>query len=107
MMKRLLLPGFLFLLLCTCLCISMPVNAQDSTKKAETEKKETPAVAAPAKTRPVYRHHRLYPVANPPAATATPATAPAVNPAIAAQRAKDSAAKTQIDPGQLNAKSLN
>jgi hypothetical protein len=107
MMKRLLLPGFLALCLCICLCVSIPANAQDTTKKAEPEKKEVPAAAAPARTKPIYRHHRLYPVANPATGAATPATAPVVNPAIAAQRAKDSAAKTQIDPGQLNAKSLN
>ncbi len=101
MMKRLLLPGCLFFFLCICLCIT--ANAQDSTKKAEPAKTEAIKTATPLKAKPLYRRHRLYPAA-------APANAAAVSPAaVAAQHAKDSAAqaKTQIDPNQLNAKSLN
>jgi hypothetical protein len=108
-MKRLLLPAFLLFFLFACICLAAPANAQDSTKKAEPEvkapetKAETPA-AAPAKAKPLYHYHRIYPAGtvkpNPAApATATAAPATPVN--------KDTAAKPQIDPAQLNAKSLN
>jgi hypothetical protein len=103
MMKRLLLPGYLFLFLCICLCVTATANAQDSTKKAEPAKTEAAKTATPLKAKPLYRHHRLYPVATPPAG------APASAATVAVPAAKDTAKdlKTQIDPTQLNAKSLN
>jgi hypothetical protein len=103
MMKRLLLPGYLLVFSCICLCVTANANAQDSTKKAEPAKIEAAKTATPLKARPLYRHHRLYPVATPPAG------APAAAATVAVQAAKDTAkdSKTQIDPTQLNAKSLN
>lgn len=93
MMKRLLLPGYLFFILCICLIAIAPANAQDSTKTAAPEKKEAIKTATPSKAKPVYRYHKVYPVAT----AAIP-----IN--------KDSALKAlkvQMDPAQLNAKSLN
>jgi hypothetical protein len=103
MMKRL-FPYFLILIFCFGSGI---VKAQDSTKKAPEEKKvqeekSTPAkstaTATPSKAKPVtHYYHKIKPVVGPlvvPAAT-TPVT----------DTAKANA-KTQIDPTQLNAKSL-
>ena len=100
MMKRL-LPGYLFFLLLIFLCAVTPAKAQDSTKtaasekpiekKAEPEKASVVSVATPPASKPVIRYHR-------PQATA-PQQTPVNN---------DSASlKDQIDPTQLNSKSLN
>jgi hypothetical protein len=105
MTKRFLFPGFLFFFLCLYVCSA--VNAQDTTKKAEPEKKAEPVQqaveksAAPSTAKPLYRRHRISPVVNPPATTVTN-TQPAK---------KDTATqpdlKTPADPAQLNAKTLN
>jgi tetrahydromethanopterin S-methyltransferase subunit B len=91
----------------------MPANAQDTTKKVESEKKVEPEkktepekkavvkTATPLKTKPAYRYHKIYPTPN----QATP-NAAAPNPVAPANN--DSASlKAQIDPTQLNDKSLN
>src|SRR5437588_108456 len=98
MMKRLLRSGYLFFILCICMCITAPANAQDTTKKVEAEKKAEPEKktvikpTAPPKAKPLYHYHKISP-AVPPAAT---------------QINNDSAnLQTQIDPTQLNDKSLN
>jgi len=64
MTKRFLLPGFLFFFLCIFVCNA--ANAQDTTKKAEPEKKAEPtveqAVTKPAvqpAAKPLYRRHRI------------------------------------------------
>lgn len=125
MTKRFLLPGFIFLFLSIFMCSA--VKAQDTTKKAEPEKKAEPttqqAIAKPAvqpTAKPLYRHHRISPAVNP-ATTTNPAqqqvaktTQPqATKPAPqqpAAPTTKDTTQpdlKTPADPNQLNAKSLN
>lgn len=97
MMKRLLLPGYLFFFL--CICAAMPANAQDSLKKAEPEKKIEPEKKAVAKTvtppkaKPVYQYHKVAPLVT---TAAPPAT-----------KVNNDTSKTQIDPTQLNDKSLN
>lgn len=124
MTKRFLLPGSLFFFLCFFVCIA--AKAQDTTKKAEPEKKAEPvtqqAVTKPAAqptTKPLYRHHRISPAVNPAATTnanpqqqvaktTQPVTKPAQQPA--ASTTKDTTQpdlKTPADPNQLNAKSLN
>jgi hypothetical protein len=121
MMKRLLLPGFLVLFLFVCFFAAQKANAQDSTKKAEPEIKavepKAPETKAVLKTttpfkKPAYHYHRLYPAATPAATAAVPATtkpaAPApVQASTAVSQANKDTAKAQIDPAQLNAKSLN
>jgi hypothetical protein len=96
MMKRLILPGCLFFILCICIGVFAPANAQDTTKKVEPEKKAEPEkkpvikTAIPPKTKPVYHNHKVNPAGVP--------AAPVNN---------DSASlKAQIDPTQLNDKSL-
>ena len=104
MMKRL-LPGYLFFLSLIFLCAVTPAKAQDSTKtaasekpiekKAEPEKAATVSAstntAAAPTLKPVIRYHK--------AQSAVPQQTPVNN---------DSAnIKNQIDPTQLNAKSLN
>jgi len=120
MMKRLLLPGYLVFFLFVCLFAAPKANAQDSTKKAAPEIKaaepKAPETKAVLKTttpfkKPAYHYHRLYPAATPATTAAAPATgkpAPAQPQASTAvpQTNKDTA-KAQIDPAQLNAKSLN
>jgi tetrahydromethanopterin S-methyltransferase subunit B len=110
MMKRLILPGFLLFFLCIYVCTA--AHAQDTTKKAETEKKIEPeqkaAVQAtsPSTTKPLYRRHRLAPVVTPPAAPVNNAAATVKNAAAIVK--KDTApAQVQADPAQLNDKSLN
>ena len=124
MTKRFLLPGFLFFFLCFFVCSG--VKAQDTTKKAEPEKKAEPVTqqtvtkpAAQPTTKPLYRHHRISPAVNPAATTnATqqqaakttqqPATKPAQQPATST--IKDTTQpdlKTPVDPSQLSAKTLN
>jgi hypothetical protein len=124
MTKRFLLPGFLFFFLCVFVCNA--ANAQDTTKKAEPEKKAEPtveqAVTKPAvqpAAKPLYRRHRISPAVNPPAATTTnptqqvakttqPAAKPAQQPAAPATTdTTQPDLKTPADPNQLNAKSLN
>jgi len=124
MTKRFLLPGFLFFFLCVFVCNA--ANAQDTTKKAEPEKKAEPtveqAVTKPAvqpAAKPLYRRHRISPAVNPPATTTTnptqqvaKTTQPAAKPAQqqAAPATTDTTQpdlKTPADPNQLNAKSLN
>jgi hypothetical protein len=124
MTKRFLLPGFLFFFLCFFMCGG--VKAQDTTKKAEPEKKAEPLTqqavtksAAQPMAKPLYRRHRISPVVNP-AVTTNPtqqqvakntqqlATKPAQQPATST--IKDTTQpdlKTPADPNQLNAKSLN
>jgi uncharacterized membrane-anchored protein YhcB (DUF1043 family) len=109
MMKRLLLPAFLLFFICALL--TAPANAQDTTKKAEPEKKELPQMVAPPRTKPIYHRHRLYPAA-PPTAT------PAVSPSAAARindstlkanslKAQQAQAPVQPAPAQPIDKSLN
>jgi hypothetical protein len=99
MMKRL-LPGYLFFLLLIFLCAVTPAKAQDSTKtaasekqvekKAEPEKTAVVSTATPSAAKPVVHYRK--------AQSAVPQT-PVNN---------DSAnIKNQIDPTQLNSKSLN
>ena len=103
MTKRFLLPGFLFFFLCFYVCSA--ANAQDTTKKAEPEKRVEPeqkaaatTTTAPQVAKPLYRRHRISPIVNPPATTVTNAQpVTAVQPDL----------KTQADPAQLNAKTLN
>jgi hypothetical protein len=125
MTKRFLLPGFLFFFLCFFVC--SVANAQDTTKKAEPEKKVEPAteqaVTKPAvqpAAKPLYRHHRIAPAVNPSATTTTnpaqqqaakttqPVTKPAQQPATSSTNdTTQPDLKTPADPNQLNAKSLN
>ncbi len=117
MFKRFLLPGFLFFFLCVFVCSA--AQAQDTTKKAEPEKKAEPvtqqAVSKPTvqpTTKPLYRHHSISPAVNPSATTTNPARQVA-KPATqqpATPTTKDTTQpdlKTPADPNQLNAKSLN
>ena len=129
MTKRFLLPGFILLFLSIFMCSA--VKAQDTTKRAEPEKKAEPitqqAVTKPAAqpvAKPLYRHHRISPAVNP-ATTTTTITNPAQQQAAkttqpqatkpaaqqpAAPTTKDTTQpdlKTPADPNQLNAKSLN
>jgi hypothetical protein len=126
MTKRFLLPGFIFLFFCFFMCSA--VKAQDTTKKAEPEKKAEPttqqAVTKPAvqpTAKPLYRHHRISPAVNPATTTTNPvqqqavkttqpqATKPAAQQPVA-PTIKDTTQpdlKTPADPNQLNAKSLN
>jgi len=92
MMKRLLLPGYLVLFLCFT-AFSIQANAQDSTQKASVPAVKK-AVAPPIK----HPYHKPIPAATAPAVTPPAAQKPqiVVNPI-----------KTQIDPAQLNDKSLN
>jgi hypothetical protein len=108
MMKPLLLPGYFLFFLCAFLCITAPANAQDSTKKAEPEKKEVPQMVAPPRTKPIYHRHRLYPAAPPTAAT-TSAAARINDSTVKANSLKAQQAQVQVqqDPAQLNDKSLN
>jgi hypothetical protein len=93
MMKRLLLPGYLIFFLCFAL-YSAQTYAQDSTQKAPTP--IVKATTAPPKV----KHHYNKPI---PAATAPAITLPAAQkPQIVVNPIK-----TQIDPAQLNDKSLN
>ena len=124
MTKRFLLPGFLFFFLCIFVCNA--ANAQDTTKKAEPEKKAEPtveqAVTKPAvqpAAKPLYRRHRISPAVTPPATTTiNPAQQVAKTTQPAAKPVQQQAApattdttqpdlKTPADPNQLNAKSLN
>ena len=97
MMKRLLLPGYLFFMF--CICIVLPANAQDSLKKAEPEKKAVTKAVIPPKPRPYYHYRKIGPAVTPPAAT-TPVSGTVKTDTAAAL-------KNQIDPAQLNDKSLN
>lgn len=132
MTKRFLLPGFLFFFLCFFVCSA--AKAQDTTKKAEPEKKAEPItqqeVTKPAvqpTAKPLYRRHRISPAVNPPANTTTnPAqqqaakttqqvvkttqqvAKPAQQPATSATNdTTQPDLKTPADPNQLNAKSLS
>jgi len=100
MIKRL-LPGYLFFLLVIFLCAVTPAKAQDSTKtvasekpiekKAEPEEASVVSAATSPASKPVVRYHK--------AQSAVPQQTPVNN---------DSASlKDQIDPTQLNSKSLN
>jgi hypothetical protein len=102
MMKRL-FPYFLITIFCLGLNLA---KAQDSTKTAPEEKKATEVKSTPAKSTPAatavkgkpvpHTYHKMKPAPGPlvvPAATVTD-TSKAAN------------AKSQIDPTQLNAKSL-
>jgi hypothetical protein len=103
MMKRL-FPYLLALIFCLGLNI-VKVQAQDTTKQAPEEKKvteekstpvKTPVVATPPKVKPLtHYYHKL-----------KPAPGPLVVPAAVTDTSKAAAAKSQIDPTQLNAKSL-
>lgn len=126
MTKRFLLPGFIFLFLSIFMCSA--VKAQDTTKKAEPEKKAEPTTqqavtksAVQPAAKPLYRHHRISPAINPATTTTNPvqqqvakttqpqATKPAAQ-QPAAPTTKDTTQpdlKTPADPNQLNAKSLN
>lgn len=115
MTKRFLLSGFLFFL---CIFVCSAAKAQDTTKKAEPEKKAEPttqqAVSKPAvqsAAKPVYRRHRISTSVNPPAAATTnPTQQVAKTTQSAAPATKDTTQpdlKTPADPNQLNAKSLN
>src|ERR1700761_1405318 len=109
MMKRLLLPVCLLFFICALL--TAPANAQDTTKKAEPEKKDAPLMVAPPRTKPIYHRHRLYPAA-PPTGTAatTPSAAARINDSTLkanALKAQQAQAQAQQDPAQLNDKSLN
>jgi hypothetical protein len=92
MMKRLILPAYIILFFIIC---AVQANAQDTTKKAPAVKS---AVAKPVTTPLKPRHHyHYYTKANPAAGTALASdTKAVVNPI-----------RTQIDPAQLNDKSLN
>ncbi|MDO3627441.1 hypothetical protein [Mucilaginibacter sp. BT774] len=118
MTKRFLLPGFLFVFLCVFMCSA--AKAQDTTKKAEPEKKVEPVTQQPVTKsvaqptiKPLYRHHSISPAVTPPAAaTKNPAQQAAKT--IAQQPATSSTMdttqpdlKTPADPNQLNAKSLS
>lgn len=136
-MKRLLLPGSLFFFLCFCLLaasanaqdstkkaepeIKIATPPGTSEKKDAVKSAVQPASAADAKTvapkiKRYSRYHKIYPAVNPTAPVVN-AAPPVKNPAITAKTpvvqinkdslAKVNAAKTQIDPAQLNAKSLN
>lgn len=110
MMKPLLLSACLLFFICALL--TAPANAQDTTKKAEPEKKDAPLMVAPPRTKPIYHRHRLYPAA-PPTGT------PAANPSATAARINDSTikannlkaqqaqAQAQQVPAQPTDKSLN
>jgi hypothetical protein len=95
MTKRLLLPGYLILLMCFTMDAAQ-AYPQDTTKKAIPEKKASIKSATPPKVKPPYHNYHK--------------TVPAGNPATAAN-ANDSSQinslKTQIDPSQLNDKSLH
>lgn len=109
-MKRLILPGFLFFFLCIYVCTA--AHAQDTTKKAEPEKKIEPeqkaAVQATSSStaKPLYRRHRLAPVVTPPAAPVNNA-AVTVKSAAAPLKKDTAPVQAQADPAQLNDKSLN
>ena len=105
MVKRFLLSAPLFILISIGLCYT--ANAQDSTKKAEPEKKvETVQQPVIKRAKPLYHYHRMYPAANTTRSTAQPVVQAPAKPA--ATPANDSAAlKAQADPAQLNDKSLN
>jgi len=116
MTKRFLLPGLLFFSLCIFVCGA--VKAQDTTKKAEPEKKTEPVTqqaatkpAAQTTAKPLYRHHRISPAVNPPATATTPVEQTAKTAQQpATSTIKDTTQpdlKTPADPNQLNAKSLN
>ena len=122
MTKRFLLSGFLFFSLCVFVCSA--VKAQDTTKKAEPEKKVEPttqeAVTKPAvqpAAKPLYRRHSISPAVNPPAtATKNPVqqqaakTTQQVAKPVQQPTTTDTTQpdlKTPADPNQLNAKSLN
>jgi hypothetical protein len=118
MTKRFLLPGFLFLFLCVFVCSL--AKAQDTTKKAEPEKKAEPttqqAVTKPAAqptAKPLYHRRRISPAVNPPAATTTNPAQQVTKPTTqqpVTSTTKDTTQpdlKTPADPGQLNAKSLD
>jgi hypothetical protein len=102
MMKRL-LPGYLFFFLLIFLCAVMPAKAQDSTKTTASEK-------------PIEK--KAEPVKAATVSTATNTATPTSKPVIHNRKAQstvpqtpvnnDSAnIKNQIDPTQLNAKSLS
>jgi hypothetical protein len=100
MMKRL-YPYLLTLIFCFSLSIA---KAQDSTKTAPEEKKVTEVKSAPVKSTattapkvkpPTHYYHKL-----------KPAVGPLVVPAATVTDTSKANAKTQIDPTQLNAKSL-
>jgi hypothetical protein len=124
MTKRFLLPGFLFFFLCIFVCSA--AQAQDTTKKAEPEKKAEPttqqAVTKPdvqPAAKPLYRRHRISPAVNPPANATNPAqqqtakttqqaAKPIQQPATSATTdTTQPDLRTPADPNQLNAKSLN
>lgn len=100
-MKRL-FPYFLVLIFCFGLNIA---KAQDSTKTAPEEKKVSEEKSTPVKStvvttspnaKPVtHYHHKL-----------KPAPGPLVLPSTVTDTAKAAAVKSQMDPAQLNAKSL-
>ncbi|MFI5162085.1 MAG: hypothetical protein ACHQHN_12465 [Sphingobacteriales bacterium] len=102
MMKRL-LPYFLIIIFCLG---STLVKAQDSTKTTTEEKKAPEVKSAPAKSTPAtnaakgkpvkHSYHKLKPAPGP----VIPATIPATD------TTKAVPLKTQVDPTQLNAKSL-
>ncbi|MGZ3929538.1 MAG: hypothetical protein ACXVJG_21455, partial [Mucilaginibacter sp.] len=94
MMKRLILPGYLFFFLSICLCTEQAYS-QDSTKKVEPEKKVVVKTATPPKAKPVYHSKKLAP------------TVPVATPANTDTAGQANSLKTQIDPAQLNDKSLN
>ncbi len=111
MMKRLLLPVCLLFFICALL--TAPANAQDTTKKAEPEKKDAPLMVAPPRIKPIYHRHRLYPAAPPTgtAAATTPSAAARINDStvkannLKAQQAQQ--AQAQQVPAPPTDKSLN
>lgn len=112
MTKRFLLPGFLFFFLCFYVCSA--AKAQDTTKKAEPEKKIEPTtqqtVTKPGTqptVKPLYRRHTISPAVHPPAATTVPAQQIPKTTQSATNDTTQPDLKTPADPSQLNAKSLS
>jgi hypothetical protein len=90
-MMKCLIKGFLALVI--CFSVSIQANAQDSTKKVEhppLNDVKTPVV------KPIHRIRK-----------AAPSTTPAGTPTVTTDTAQANALKAQMDPSQLNDKSLN
>ena len=106
MMKRLVLPGYLFFLLCICTWIASPVNAQDTITKVEAEKK-----VEPEKKSEPDKIVSVNPVTA--AATTSTVTTPRVRPVTYHYRkspqstANNDSGLNVVDSNRLNDKSLN
>jgi hypothetical protein len=109
MIKRLASPGYLFFLLCICLWIASPANAQDTAKKVEAEK-----IIEPEKKAEPVTTAAINPVTTTTVtAAAAPVTPPQTKPVTFRYRKtpqsanNDSAGLNRVDSDRLNDKSLN